>query len=165
LTLAVSDADAFVNNSNVRAAVTESMANFTAVPSAYVDVDLVRREPNQRRLRSQQPNSPELVVLTYAVAVGGDAPGSITTTGAEVAAKVKEASNDKLTDVLSSDVEAFVGEDFACTVLDATAVLVEDIPISERSAQHEAISSSTGWIVSLIHFFVPALLMVELLMF
>lgn len=167
MTLAVSDADTFVNNSDVKAAVTESVANFTGVPSAYVDVDLVRSEPDQRRLRSQQLDTPEFVVLTYAVAVGGGAPGAITTTGAEVGAKMKAASSGELTDVLSSSVEASVGEGFAFAVQETTAptVVVADAASGEKGSQMDAASSGTGWIKSSIPLSVAALLMVEILMF
>jgi hypothetical protein len=166
MTLAVPKADTFVNNSNVKAAVTESLANFTDVPSAYVDVDLAEIAQVQRRLRPQQLNAPEHVVLTYAVAVSGGAPESITTTGAEVGATMT-ASNKELTDVLSSSVEASVGQDFAFAVQDTIepTVVIEDVATGGKQGQEEGVSSGTGLVLTSVHLLIVAFLLVQVLTF
>jgi hypothetical protein len=105
MTITVSGADGLVGSAKEAAAIDgmiDGIANFTGVPSAYVDVDLTA-ELDRRRLRSQQQQEQSKdTVLTYAIAVSGEAPESVVTTGSEVVTKLAPENRDAIEDAMSS---------------------------------------------------------------
>lgn len=127
MTVSVSNVDSFVNDSDTNAAVTEGLANYSGIPPAYVDVDVAALKGN-RRLRSQPAARPELVTLTYAIAVGGLAPESVATTGPEVGAKLESENSEAVEDAIFSSLEESLGWDYAFSVkeMNEPTVIVQD---------------------------------------
>lgn len=144
MTVAVSNVDSFVNNSDAKTAVAAGIANFTGVPPVYVDVDLAV-EIERRRLRAQQPHQSDDVILTYAIAVGGDAPESVATTGAEVVAKLKAENSGSIADAISSSMQESLGRSFVLSVkkVNIPKVLMKD-PESPSTMQAGATRSTSA---------------------
>lgn len=104
MTITVSGADAFVDSGRNVAVIDgmiDGIANFTGVPAAYVDVDLAP-ELDRRRLRSPQLEQSKDMLLTYAIAVSGEAPESVVATGSEVRTKLTPENRDAIEDAMSS---------------------------------------------------------------
>jgi len=146
--LIASDVSGLVNSQGAKNALVKGIANVTGVPSKYVDVDL-SAEPKRRRLRTQQLSQGGILTLTYSIAVGGDAPASVTATGLEISNKLKPTNFGTIADTISASVDQSLGSGaFGLSIQHVSvANVVEKYPV-QLSTSSTPTTESVTWTVT-----------------
>jgi hypothetical protein len=132
----ISDAKDFIDNPLSKEAVRKAIANVTNVPAEYVDVDLFEKANQSRRLLVQQVGMRGSLLVTYAIAVGGDAPASVKVTGEEVSNKMTSSNSGTISDAITSKVD----ESFGAGVF---AVSVQTVHTPDVTVAPSGLSTST----------------------
>jgi hypothetical protein len=132
----VSDAKDFIDNPLSKEAVRKAIANVTNVPAEYVDVDLFENANQSRRLLLQQVGMQDALLVTYAIAVGSDAPASVKVTGEEVSSKMTSSNSGTISDAITSKVD----ESFGAGVF---AVSVQTVNTPDVTVAPSELSTST----------------------
>jgi len=145
----VSDAATFISSEAARTAVAESIANMTAVPSMYVDVDLslTNQIGAVRRLRGAGADrhlSSGSVLIAYAIHIPGDVPVAVNTTGDEVEAALSSSNMSDVSVVMAHMLQTFTGSStfsISVTSMSAPKVMIEE---DSTTTMHQKPSSSTS---------------------
>jgi hypothetical protein len=116
----VTNPTTFVNDPNAVIAIEEGIENVTGVPSEYIDLDLYVPE---RRLGSRALQQSGIVIVTYVITVGSDAPATVAVTGSDIG-NVMQASNIAQVSAAISRkvVETFGNNDFNVVVSGVTPI-------------------------------------------
>jgi len=88
------------------AAMRDALGKLTGVPSFYIDVDVIKQT---RRLRGRSLVAANRLLLTYAIAVSGDAPETIQVTGDQVAEKLNVTNSENIEHVVSTSIQNDMG--------------------------------------------------------
>jgi len=140
----ISDAQDFIDDPLAKDAVKKAIANVTNVPAEYVDVDLFEGANRSRRLTLQQVTMADSLLVTYAIAVGGDAPASVAVTGEDVSMKMTSSNSATISDAIASKVdESFGAGVFAVSVQTVSTPDVAVAP-SELSTSSTSIADTSG---------------------
>jgi hypothetical protein len=141
----INDAQEFIHDPLSKEAMRKAIANITDVPAEYVDVDLFAKTNQSRRLVLQQVGIQDSLLVTYAIAVGGDAPASFTVTGEEVSTKMSSPNSGTISDAIAVKVdESFGAGVFTLSVQTVTApeVAVASSGVSTSTASAADISNA-----------------------
>jgi len=139
----ISDAQEFIDDPLSKEAVRKAIANVTNVPTEYVDVDLFEKANQSRRLALQQVGVQDSLLVTYAIAVGGDAPASVTVTGEDVSNKMTSSNSGTISDAITAKVdESFGAGVFAVSVQAVNTPDVAVAPSGLSTSTTSAISTS-----------------------